>query len=230
MNKQGRHIVAVAIMIVPFYGVAILQKVLFTREEVLVEAYLGYYMLLGIAGIATVLLSNRYLLHNKTTVFREPDIQWLNELALAGMLLGFYYLIDSISRISWGIWWAPDADRMAVDALLAKIFDSTLFSLVIIGPFNWFNEGFLAMTVAFLLLNLWSLIPGKQGQWISIALVALLTALIQIDHGIPGMINSFCIMSVFGFMFLRYPTVLPLIIAAILHQTIDLASYWFYVA
>lgn len=228
MKKPNKHLIALAVVVLPFYLTAILQKVLFTDEQILVEEYLAYYMLLGIAGISVVLLANKFILKNTLHVFRSPDSKVLIELALAGGILSVFYLLKSIEDVSYGMWWSRVVDRTAIDALFSKIFDNTLYSFVIIGPFSWINEGFTALSVGFILINLWALHTKKTWVWISIALTAILFALAQLNNGIPEMINSFLIIAFSAYIFYKYRSILPLLLASILHQSIELASYWYY--
>jgi len=228
MKKQYKHIIALAVIIIPFYSVAILQKILFTQEQIIVEEFLGFYMLLGIIGISTVLLSNKFILKEKLTVFRNVKSTFITDFALSGVILSSFYLLQSIEAISYGTWFNKTVESPAAQELFAKIFDNTLYSFVIIGPFNWFNEGFTAISIGFILINFWSIGNKKAWVWISIVITSSIFAVIQINLGIPEMINSFLIISISSYLFYKYRSILPLLFASILHQTIDLASYWYY--
>lgn len=228
MKRQYRYIIALAIIIVPFYLVAILQKILFTQEQILVEEYLGYYMLFGIVGISIVLLSNKFILKQKLTVFRNSNSKIIAEFVLTGVILSTFYLLKSIEAISYGIWFNEVSDITVVNELFSKIFDNTLYSILIIGPFSWFNEIFSALSVGFILINLWHFSEKKIWVWCSILFTGTILAIVQINLGIPEMINSFIVIVVSGYIFYKYRSILPLLFASIILQTIDLASFWHY--
>ncbi|MBI9067612.1 MAG: hypothetical protein JEZ09_09995 [Salinivirgaceae bacterium] len=228
MSKTARQILALVIILIPFYGVSIAQKILFSQADILVEEFFGTYMLLSIGGILTILLLNKYLLKNNIQVFRANNSKLLIDISLALLLLSIFYFVQSLERYTYGIWLAKDIDRTAIISLLNKVFSNTLYSLIIIGPFNWFNEGFVSISIAFILINLWSFSNKKIHITISIVATATIIALLQINNGWPSMINSFIIISIANFIFYKYRSIIPILIASIAFQTIDLVGYWIY--
>jgi hypothetical protein len=228
MKRQDKNIIALAIILIPFYFVAILQKVLFTKDQILVEEYLGYYMLLGIIGISSILLTNKYFLNNKITVFREAESKIVLEISLAGFILSIFYLLKSIEVISYGNWFYKEVNNPDTDELFLKIFDNTLYSILIIGPFVWLNEAFIALSIGFILINLWLLNHKKIWVWTSIMITGSIFAIVQINLGVPEMINSFIIIIVSGYIFYKYRSIIPFLLASIIHQTIDLGNFWYY--
>ncbi len=228
MENKTKNIISLAVVLVPFYFVSIFQKIFFEKEDFLVEEYLGIYMLLGIIGIAAVLLLNKYLLGNKLNVFKTEDTTIISDIAFSLIILASFYFIRSIEELTYGSWIKFQADRIVIDNLLHKIFEDTLFSILIIGPFSIINEGFTALTISFILINLWSIFNSRNWTMFSIILVAVLVSLLQIDNGIPSMISSFLLITLSNSIFYKYRSVLPLFFASTIHQTINLISYWVY--
>ena len=54
-------------------------------------------------------------------------------------------------------------------------------------------------------------------------------ALLQVQNGPSAMISSFIILSISNFIYYKYRSIVPLFIAGVLFQTIDLITYWVYV-
>ena len=229
MPKRNRHILAIFIILIPFYLTAILQKFLFDQKEVLVEEFLAYYMLLSMLGVGAVLLCNKYLLNNNFEVFLWRRRKLIYDIALAFVLMGIFYFIQSIERASYAHWFQFEKDRTAVDLLMQDIFSNYLNGIIIIGPFTWFEEAFTVLSLAFILNNLWEI--NKQAAWafFSIMITASLLALLQVQNGPSAMISSFIILSISNFIYYKYRSIVPLFIAGVLFQTIDLITYWVYV-
>ena len=144
-------------------------------------------MLFGIVGISIVLLSNKFILKQKLTVFRNSNSKIIAEFVLAGVILSTFYLLKSIEAISYGIWFNEVSDITVVNELFSKIFDNTLYSILIIGPFSWFNEIFSALSVGYILINLfWHFSEKKIWVWCSILFTGTILAIVQINLGVRG--------------------------------------------
>lgn len=228
MSKFTRHIIALLIIIIPFYFVAFLQKTLLNMDDIFAEQFLGVYMLLGLIGISTVLLVNKYLLKNKLNVFVNPDCKPIVDISIGLLMLAILYFVQSLERITYGIWLHQEIDRTAILALLEEIFSNTLYSIIIVGPFNWINEGFAILSIAFILNNLWELNQKRSWIWISIGITAIIFSALQINMGFSGMISSFLVTSLTSYIYLKNRSVFPLLMAGITYQTIDLLNFWIF--
>lgn len=227
MSSKVRHIIAL-IIIVPFYFLAILQRILFTQSELLAERFLAIYMMLSIIGISVVLMTNKYFLKNKLSVFIKTDRKLIIDIALALLLLGAFYFVQSLERITYGVWFPYETDRTAIIELLNSIFSNVSYSIIIVGPFNWLNEGFAVLSIAFILNNLWLLFPDKKLKLLSLIFAAVIFSLLQINNGIAAIMSSFILITISNFVYYKYRCIFPLLIASILMQTIDLISFWVY--
>lgn len=228
MDRNKRHIIAVLLVVIPFYLTAILQKTLLNPAKVIAEEFLGYYMLLSLFGIAVVLLLNKYFLKNNFSVFISRKRKFIYDITLAFLLLGTFYFVNSLSRITYGVWIEQQIDRTAMIELLNSVFSNLIHGIIIIGPFTWSNEAFAVLSLAFILNNLWAINDNKAWEWFSIIFAALLFSLLQINNGYSAVIDSFLLISFSNFIYFHYRSILPLFIAAILFQTIDLITYWVY--
>lgn len=229
MNKATKHILAVLVIVIPFYLSAILQKILLNQEDTLAEEFLGYYMLLNALGIASVLLVNKFFLKNGFKVFLSPDRKTIYDIVLGLFLLGAFYFIQSLEQISYGHWIRHEVDRSAITKLLNTVFSNVLHGVIIIGPFTWLNQAFAVLSLAFILNNLWELSRSKSGVVFSILFTSCIFSSLQINNGIPVIISSLILVAISNTIYYKYRSIVPLFIAAILFQTIDLITYWIYV-
>lgn len=228
MAKSNKHIIALLFVILPFYLVAILQKLVLNRNQYMVQEFLGIYMLLSLAGIITILVTNKYYLNQKITLFIETKGKFIQDIALGFLLLCFAFFIYSVANITYERWIPSAYDNAEIRALLDDIFQNNLHGIIFIGPFIWLNEIFLVLSIAFLLNNLWKLNSNKYWSIAAIILVSLLISLLQIDRGLTRMITALLIYISTGLVYFNYRRIYPLLISAILIQTIDLVSYWIY--
>lgn len=229
MSKTARHIIAVLIIVVPFYFSAILQKILLNQKDILAEEFLAYYMVLNAFGVSVVLLINKYFLKNSIHAFFASRRKLIYDIALSFLFLGAFYFIQSLERISYGHWITHETNRTAMVDLLNTIFTNVLHGVIIIGPFTWFNEAFAILSLAFILNNLWEINNKKSWVWISIFLAAIIFSLLQINNGLSAVISSLILVSISNYIYYHYRSIVPLFIAATLFQSIDLITYWIYV-
>ncbi len=228
MNKITKNIIAVCIVVIPFYLSAFLQKTLINQSEIFVQKFLGIYMFLSILGISVILLTNKYFLKNKWSVFVSPKSKIIIDISLGFLLLCFSYFIISLGNITYFRWIPIEVDNSAIINLFKEIFSNNLYAIIMVGPFIWLNEIFAILSLAFILNNLWQISYKKHWIWISIFAVAMLFTLLQIDKGIPSMINTFLIISFSNFIYYKYRSIYPLLIAGIIYQSIDLIRFWIY--
>ncbi len=228
MTKRVKHIVALLIIIVPFYVFAIVQKILFSQSELFAEQFFAIYMTLSVIGISTVLITNRYLLGNSLKMFTHPGRKTIIDIALALMLMAALYFVKSLESSTYARFFTVEIDRTAILELLNTIFSNVVYSIIIVGPFTWLNEIFAVLSLAFILNCLWAISPNKKWMLGGVFLAALLFSLLQISNGIPAIISSFILVSLSNYIYLRYRSIFPLLIALVLIQTIDLLSFWVY--
>ena len=228
MKRSTRNTISVLLIAIPFYFTAILEKSV-GSPDISVNGIFGLYMLYTFIGLLVIFFINKYLLKNTLNVFALQKGSVLLDVSIAFLLLIFIYFINSIGNITYGRWFFVEIDRTQMMRSLNEMFSNPTYTIFLLGPFIWMTEGFLAFSRAFILNNLWEINQSKTWVWISIILVALLGAFIQLNNGLPAMINWFIILLASGFIYYKYRRIYPLLIAGILMQTIELVSYWVYV-
>ncbi|MEN8187516.1 MAG: CPBP family glutamic-type intramembrane protease [Bacteroidota bacterium] len=229
MKDKVRNIIALAIIIVPFYFVVIFEK---SRgiTDISIKGLFIKYLLISIFGIIVIYLTNKILLRQNLQSFFKRKEKFIVDLSLGLLLLSATYFIMSLGNITYFRWFTSQFDNSKIIETLKEIFSNKLYAFILLGPFIWATELFSVFSRAFILNNLWKLSGSKIGIWLSIILTALLFAFTQIDKGVPEMINTFLIIVTSNFLYFKYRSITPLLIAPILIQTIDLVAFWFYIS
>jgi Type II CAAX prenyl endopeptidase Rce1-like len=227
MNKKNRYILACSIIVL-FYIILILEKI-WSQVDVSVNGLFLKYLPIVVVGIAVIYLINRYVLKETVNIFFQQKNTFIVHLTLGLMLLSIMYFIISLGNITY-FRWIPTTiiDNSEIVNTLTYIISDTFYTIILLGPFIWVSEIFSVLSRAFLLNNLWKLNESKTWNWFSISITALLFALIQIDKGIPTMINTFLIIFASNILYFKYRNITPLLIASIVIQTVDLVAFWFY--
>ncbi len=193
----------------------------FTVQSILVT--LNIFCILGLIAIY---ITNKYLLKKGLHVFTAQKKGVIVDISIAFLLLSFTYFVYIIGQVTYFRWIPIEIDKSANLDTLIEIFSNWLYTFIMIGPFIWITETFGAVSRAFILNNLWELKPGKLWEWLSITSTALLFAFMQVDQGLPAMINVFLVIFASNVVYYKYRNVVPLIAAGIFVQTIDLVSFW----
>lgn len=228
MKKSIRKIIAISVIVI-IYLSAILQKG-FGEVDFSIDGIFGLYLFYTFLGLLIIYFTNKYLLNNNLEVFASSKGSFIIDISLAFLLLIFIFFIMSLGKISYGRWQPVDPDRENIVKILKEIFSNPTYTIFLLGPFIWITEGFMAISRAFVLNNLWELKSSKKWIWGSIIISALFFSLVQINNGIPGMINWFLIFLATNTIYYKYRRVYPIILAGILLQTIELVTFWVYVA
>ena len=228
MKKSIRNIIAISVIVIPFYLAAILEKA-FGEVDFSIDGIFGMYLLYTFLGLLTIYFTNKYLLNKNLKVFASSKGSFIIDISLAFLLLIFIFFIMSLGNITYGRWLPTDPDRENIVNILKDIFSDPTYTIFLLGPFIWVTEGFMAISRAFILNNLWELKPNKTWAWTSIVITAMFCSLVQINNGIPGMLNWFFIFLATNTLYYKYRRVYPIIIAGILLQTIELIGFWVYV-
>ncbi|KAA3637887.1 MAG: hypothetical protein DWQ02_06040 [Bacteroidetes bacterium] len=226
MGKQVRNILAILVILIPFYLLSIWQKVFGTVDFSLKSVFI-IYPLFSVVGILAMLLLNRYFLRKNIKVFAGEG-SYLLDVAFAFLLLIIFYFVFSIQEISYGRWLPFERQNDEMMALFQVMLSNPVYTIILLGPFIWITESFAAFSRAFLLDNLWDFSNSKWWSWTSIVFIALICALVRIDNGPATVISWFLVFLATNYLFFRYRRVLPLILAGILYQTISLGTYWYY--
>jgi len=228
MNNKFKYILALTLIIIPFYFLIIFEKSI-SVINISASRLFGKYLMFSIAGICAIYAINRFFLKElAVNFFKIKEITLIN-ISLGLLLLSITYFIISLGNITYFRWIPMSTDNTQSLAALTKIMSNNFYAIILLGPFIWISELFLVLSRAFILNNCWALSQKKIWIWVSIFGTALLLSLTQIDKGIPVIINTFLIVFASNILYFKYRSITPLLISAIVLQTIDLVSFWFYI-
>lgn len=229
MNNKIKYIVALSIIIIPFYFLTIIEKVTST-VEISANSLFGKYLIFCIVGIGAIYSINRFFLKRLAVKFFKKKENALINITLGLLLLSITYFIISLGNITYFRWIPMNTDNSQTIAALTKIMSNNFYTIVLLGPFIWITELFLVLSRAFILNNFWALSQKKIWICSSILGMAMLLSLTQIDKGIPVIMNTFLMVLISNILYFKYRSITPLLISAIILQTIDLISLWVYIS
>ncbi len=209
------------------YAYAIIEKAFglidYSVNALLINNFVLISLVLGI-----IYLLNKYLLKNTLLVFVQRKEKFIIYLILSLLLVSVIYVINSIGIITYRSWIPSNHDNSIFENSIREILSNKFHAFILLGPFVWFNEIFGVISRVFILNNLWELKKSNMWSWLSMVFVALIFALLQIDKGLPDIINGFLIVLVSNIFYFKFRNSIPLIIAPILYTTIDLIAFWVY--
>ena len=225
MNKTTKLILSVTVGVLPFYVFAIAEKFLGKTNISINSLFLVYFPVTAIALIIIALLGKIYL-KQRIIDYNTLHKNYLLDIAITFLLMIGFYLIQSTSNLTIQKWFPSNIDNSKTIMVLQEIFRNPFYAFVFLIPFTWITQLFLVFSRIFLLKNLWDLTEKKSVQ-ISISIIsALFFCLTEIDKGKPALISMFLIILFYNFTYYYYRRISPLIISAILIQTIQMIDFW----
>jgi hypothetical protein len=228
MIRSTRNIIAILIVVIPIYLVAIIEKIM-GATDISIDGIFGKNMLYTFFGLLVIYFTNKYLLKNSLKVFISQKGSLLLDISISFSLLIVMFLVFKLGEATYNHWFIVDIDQTGISNTLNEIFSNNEYIIFLLIPFIWLTEIFITLSQAFILNNLWELKSTKFWSWVSIFGMALLGAFVHFDNGTPAIISWFLILTASSFIYFKYRRVYPIIFASILYQTIDLISYWVYV-
>ena len=225
MNKKTKQIFAVLIGVLPFYTFAVYDK-LNNQPNLSIQSFFLVYLPVTAFALGIILLLNYFFLKQKTSDYNSRKKNFLLDIAIVFLLMiGSSFIHISINLFFKNIF-PNNNDNSEVLKVLQTIFDNPFYALMFLIPFTWITQTFLVSSKIFLLKNLWNISANKVWIWSVIIISTTFFSLIEIDKGIIGILISFSVGLLFAIAYLYYRRFLPLIIAAILAQTIQMIDFW----
>ncbi len=186
-----------------------------------------YPLLFGSIGIAAVTLLKRYYLGeplsdlNRGTGGLATDVLWGLGLALACFAL--FFLAQATLR--------DVLEFRSNEELLGLMLDMRAQPWMVVvwfGPVLWVGIALYEELVrAFLLTELWSLSDNKAWLVAVIVAAAILFGLLHWSQGPYGIVTIAIKSTVIGFFYLRIRRVLPLVLAHVLYDGLQVGTFLF---
>ena len=225
MNKKTKQILAVLMGILPFYTFAFYDK-LNNQTDLSIQSFFLVYLPITAFALGIILLLNYFFLKQKISDYNSLKKNYLLDIAIVFLLMiGSSFIHISINLFLKNIF-PNNNDNSEVLKVLQTIFDNPFYALMFLIPFTWITQTFLFFSKIFLLKNLWDISANKVWIWSVIIISTMFFSLIEIDKGIISILVSFSVGLLYAITYLYYRRFLPLIIAAILIQTIQMIDFW----
>ncbi len=225
------HLLCALLVIGPYYGLAILNgaATLDSGEFELPPPMLLLYQALG---LLTIFGGLSLILH--VFVCKRPLRDFyagrgtllsdlLEGLGVYALLMGSVMVINLLMIGIRGESYVSDA----VAEIAAALASDPLYVVIFLGPVVWLQAAILEeVTRAFLLLRLWTALPGQRGEIIGVVISALLFGLAHIYQGWAAVPAITVIGLVLGMYYQRRRRLLPLVIAhGLFDTTVMLIAY-----
>lgn len=221
-RQPTTQILAVLIAYVPVYTFALWTN-LSERQITLKELFL-YPLILGGGGVILILVLHRYLLGEPLSTLQLKAGRWYSDI-LAGVLLwmltlGILMLQKVIQSTIFPAKSEPAAEQLIT--LFSGIAHNPVLIAVWLGPVVWIGvAAFEELSRVFALNHLWRVWPQPAAKWIVLIATAVLFGLVHIYQSPLNMFFITIQGLLYGFYYLRFGRVWPLIIAHALYDSLQ---------
>ncbi|MEZ5338992.1 MAG: CPBP family intramembrane glutamic endopeptidase [bacterium] len=217
------------IVIIPYYGMAILSGIAIQREgltelpgltDTLLQALLITAVFCGLTWALLRFICREEIgsLNPGRTSF---GIDLLHAINMSALLL--------LAQIAVGLATGVQATQEGgFNNLLAdQLHSSPLALFVWAGPVAWLQAGLTEeFTRAFILTRLWKMWPAQPAQFLSLVLMSALFGMGHYYQGVNGVIGTALIGLVFGFHYMRFGSLRAIILGHGLYDTIVMLLLW----
>ncbi|KAA3637888.1 MAG: CPBP family intramembrane metalloprotease [Bacteroidetes bacterium] len=182
-----------------------------------------YPLLFGGGSIIVLLLLKRYFLQESLNDFNSGEGNWKTDILWGLALTAAYFLLFIVERplLSGVLTRVPNMEMLD---LMLSMRDNPVYLILFFGPVLWIGIALYEELIrVFLLTSLWKF-SEKMG-WM-ILVIVLTSALIGLTHwsqGSYGVVTIGIKSLVSCFFFFRYRRLLPLVIAHVLYDGIQVA-------
>ena len=225
INDNSKKIIAVIIGVMPFYIFAVIDKI-YNEQEITINTFFLIFMPIAALALCILLLLNRFFLKQKIADYNSGKNNYLLDIAVALLLMLGATFINTVANLFLKDFFPTGLDNSKILELLKTIFDNPFYALLFLIPFTWITQTFLIFSRIFLLKNLWDLSANKIWIWSVIIISTIFFTLSQIDKDILYILIYFSITLLFSITYFYHRRILPLILAAILSQTIQMIDFW----
>lgn len=225
INNNSKKIIAVVIGVLPFYVFAIVDKII-NQQEFSIKVLFLFYLPIATLVLGILYLLNRFFLKQKISGYNLAKTNYLLDIAVILLLMVGSSLINITAKLFLNDIFPNNYNNSKILEVLKTIFANPFYAFIFLIPFTWITHTFLVFSKIFLLKNLWDISANKVWIWSVIILSTMFFTLTEIDKGMLDILVSFSVGFLFAVTYLYYRRFLPLIIAAILTQTIQMLDFW----
>ena len=216
------HILAVLMVYVPVYAFALWTH-LSERTITLRELFL-YPLILGGGTVVLILVIHRYVLGESLSTLQLKPGRWYTDV-IAGVLLGIVALgIKMLQGVVQSSIFAtrPEPPAEEIVTLIRGIAGNPMLITLWLGPVVWIGVAAYEELIRIFALNrLWRVWPQQFAKWIVLIVTAVLFGLVHIYQGPLSMFFITIQGLLYGWYYLRFGRVWPLIIAHALYDSLQ---------
>jgi membrane protease YdiL (CAAX protease family) len=220
------ELAAVAIGVLPIYLFAIWTHL--TRERALgLNELMLYPLAFGGGSVVLMLLLLRFLCGDSIGSLNLRPGRWWRDI-LAGILLAAaLLLLLVILQYTVARWFPSEPAEPAeeLQTLMEGLSRNPLLLALWLGPVVWLGvAAFEELSRVFVLSRLWKVWARPTGRWLALIFSAALFGLVHIYQGPVGAISNGIIGLIYGWYYMSFGRVWPMIIAHALYDSVQIVQ------
>ena len=220
--KTIKQIIALTIMVLIPFGMMIWFRLHDSSGFASVELIL-YPLLFGGASIGALYLIKRFYLKEKFIEFNSGRGKWTTDILLGFALTVIYFILFYVERLTLSDILSFNSN-MELLGLMLDMRKSPILLVLWFGPVLWIGIALYEELIrVFILTSLWKF-SEKQAWSISVIIIsALIIGFAHWSQGSYGIVTIAIKSMVSGYYFYKYRRLLPLVIAHVLYDGVQVA-------
>lgn len=217
-HSRFTQVIAVVLAIVPIYGFAIWSHLTKDRPYSIGEM-IFYPLVFGGGSILLILLLLRFVCGEKVGSLNLKAGKWWRDV-VSGLLLFVVLILLSFFLQSTLAQWFPNGPAPEIETLLQELSEQPWLMVLWLGPVLWLGvAGFEELSRVFFLNRLWVVWPQPPGRWLVLLGSAVIFGLAHLYQGPVGVISNLIIGLIYGWYYMSFGRIWPMIIAHGLYDT-----------
>ena len=220
--KNLKQIIALIIMVFIPFGLMIWFRAHNSSGFASVELIL-YPILFGGLSIVVLYLLKKHFLKEGMSDFNPGKGKWSTDILWGLALTAIYFILFYVERLSLSNYlsFKPNMEMLE---LMLDMRESPILLILWFGPVLWLGIALYEELIrVFILTSLWKFSTNKIWTFTVIVIAASIIGLAHWSQGPYGIVTIGIKSLVIGFFFYRYKRLLPLIIAHVLYDGIQVA-------
>ena len=184
---------------------------------------INYPLLFGGTSIVVLYLLKRFFLKEPIKDFNPGKGNWIKDWLWGLALTIIYFVLFFVERVTIANWLTFVPNMEMLDLILQLREDYLLLALWF-GPVLWIGIALYEELIrVFILTSLWKFSSNKTWMFIVIFIASVLIGLVHLSQGSYGIVTITVKSLVAGFFFCKYRRLLPLIVAHVLYDGLQVA-------
>lgn len=186
-----------------------------------VHELLLYPLLAGGLSLIWILFLHTRMCGFSISSFQLKPGTWYLDI-LGGMVLTVLLFALHFVLSATVLTWLPRSQNWGGANLLKELAETPWMLAIWLGPVVWIGvAGFEELSRVFLLSYLWSLLKTRRARWTVLLLSALLFGSMHLYQGVAGVVGVGILNILWGWVYLRFGRVWPLIISHALFDSLQ---------